>query len=100
MLLDVLRTILFAKQVELVIKLPNLLIPNKKLSTAATGYKAAHSCPKQIARSSFRPITMRVKIWLTKMEPRFENFNFESVSSIESSAVFWPTIVLDTNESC
>ena len=42
---------------------------------------------------------MRVQIWLTKMEPRFENFNFEPVSSIESSAVFWPTIVLDTNDN-
>ena len=40
---------------------------------------------------------MRVQIWLIKMEPRFENFNFEPVSSIESPAVFWPTVILDSN---
>ena len=31
------------------------------------------------------------------MKPRFENFNFKPVSSIESPAVFWLPAVLDSN---
>ena len=27
-----------------------------------------HCCPKQIERSSFHPVTMRVQIWLMKMD--------------------------------